>query len=84
MIADGGPLPYILSGVRSALHFGWRALIAAKLVGATTGLGQLIFSGAEYHRADIIIVGALLISAIAMLTDRWLLAPIERRTVVRC
>jgi len=78
-----GALPYILSGVRSGLGFGWRALIAAELVGATTGLGQLIFSGSEYHRADIIIFGALLIGAIAMLMDRWLLAPIERRTVIR-
>lgn len=78
-----GALPYILSGVRSGLGFGWRALIAAELVGATTGLGQLIFSGSEYHRADIIVFGALLIGAIAMAMDRWLLAPIERRTVVR-
>ena len=46
-----GALPYILTGIRSGLGFGWRALIAAELVGATTGLGQLIFSGAEYHRA---------------------------------
>jgi ABC-type nitrate/sulfonate/bicarbonate transport system permease component len=78
-----GALPYILSGIRSGLGFGWRALIAAELVGATTGLGQLIFSGAEYHRADIIVGGCLLIGAIAMAMDRWLLLPIERRTVVR-
>ncbi|MDB5401412.1 MAG: hypothetical protein QOD93_2524 [Acetobacteraceae bacterium] len=78
-----GALPYILSGIRSGLGFGWRALIAAELVGATTGLGQLIFSGAEYHRADIIVGGCLLIGAIAMAMDRWLLLPIERRTVMR-
>lgn len=78
-----GALPYILTGIRSGLGFGWRALIAAELVGATTGLGQLIFSGAEYHRADIIVGGCLLIGAIAMMMDRWLLLPIERRTVVR-
>lgn len=78
-----GALPYILSGIRSGLGFGWRALIAAELVGATTGLGQLIFSGAEYHRADIIVGGCLLIGAIAMAMDRWLLMPIERRTVIR-
>lgn len=78
-----GALPYILSGIRSGLGFGWRALIAAELVGATTGLGQLIFSGAEYHRADIIVGGCLLIGAIAMAMDRWLLMPIERRTVLR-
>jgi NitT/TauT family transport system permease protein/taurine transport system permease protein len=78
-----GALPYILTGIRSGLGFGWRALIAAELVGATTGLGQLIFNGAEYHRADIIVGGCLLIGAIAMAMDRWLLLPIERRTVVR-
>ena len=78
-----GALPYILTGIRSGLGFGWRALIAAELVGATTGLGQLIFNGAEYHRADIIIGGCLLIGAISMAMDRWLLLPIERRTVVR-
>lgn len=78
-----GALPYILSGIRSGLGFGWRALIAAELVGATTGLGQLIFTGAEYHRADIIVGGCLLIGAIAMAMDRWLLLPIERVTVVR-
>jgi NitT/TauT family transport system permease protein/taurine transport system permease protein len=78
-----GALPYILTGIRSGLGFGWRALIAAELVGATTGLGQLIFSGAEYHRADIIVGGCLLIGAIAMAMDRWLLLPIEQRTVVR-
>ena len=58
-------------------------LIAAELVGAATGLGQLIFSGAEYHRADIIVGGCLLIGVIAMAMDRWLLLPVERRTVVR-
>jgi taurine transport system permease protein len=78
-----GALPYILSGIRSGLGFGWRALIAAELVGATTGLGQLIFSGSEYHRADIIICGCLIIGTIATAMDRWLLLPIERRTVQR-
>ncbi len=78
-----GALPYILTGIRSGLGFGWRALIAAELVGANTGLGHLIFSGAEYHRADIIIGGCLTIGVIATAMDRWLLLPIERRTVRR-
>lgn len=78
-----GALAHILSGIRSGLGFGWRALIAAELVGASTGLGHLIFSGAEYHRADIIIAGCLVIGTIATAMDRWLLLPIERRTVRR-
>jgi len=78
-----GALPYILTGLRSGLGFGWRALIAAELVGATTGLGQMIFGGTEYHRSDIIIGGCLLIGTIAIAMDRWLLLPIEKRTIER-
>jgi ABC-type nitrate/sulfonate/bicarbonate transport system permease component len=78
-----GALPYILTGLRSGLGFGWRALIAAELVGATTGLGQMIFGATEYHRSDIIIGGCLLIGLIAIAMDRWLLLPIEQRTIER-
>jgi NitT/TauT family transport system permease protein/taurine transport system permease protein len=82
VILPGG-LPYILTGLRSGLGFGWRALIAAELVGATTGLGQMIFGATEYHRSDIIIGGCLLIGVIAIVMVRWLLLPIEQRTVQR-
>jgi taurine transport system permease protein len=78
-----GALPYVLTGIRSGLGFGWRALIAAELVGATTGLGHMIFNAAEYHRSDIIISGCVIIGTIAVAMDRWLLKPIERRTVAR-
>jgi ABC-type nitrate/sulfonate/bicarbonate transport system permease component len=82
VILPGG-MPYILTGLRSGLGFGWRALIAAELVGATTGLGQMIFGATEFHRSDIIIGGCLLIGLIAVAMDRWLLLPLERRTVQR-
>jgi NitT/TauT family transport system permease protein/taurine transport system permease protein len=78
-----GALPYILTGVRSGLGFGWRALIAAELVGTPDGLGQMIFAAAEYHRSDVIIAGCVIIGLIAIAMDRWLLLPIERRTVER-
>ena len=78
-----GALPYVLTGIRSGLGFGWRALIAAELVGAATGLGQMIFNAAEYHRSDFILAGCFMIGAIAMALDHWLLRPIERRTVQR-
>ncbi|MGI9605698.1 MAG: ABC transporter permease [Acidimicrobiales bacterium] len=76
-----GAMPYIMSGLRSGLGFGWRAVIAAELVGATSGLGQWIFEQQEFARADIIVAGALTIGVIGMLMDRVLLAPLERRTV---
>jgi taurine transport system permease protein len=78
-----GALPYILTGIRSGLGFGWRALIAAELVGTPDGLGQMIFAAADYHRSDIIIAGCLIIGTIAITMDRWLLLPIERCTIER-
>ena len=78
-----GAMPYVLTGIRSGLGFGWRALIAAELVGTAEGLGQMIFAAAEFHRSDIIIAGCLIIGLIAISMDRWLLAPIEQRTIQR-
>ncbi|MFT7475601.1 MAG: taurine transport system permease protein, partial [Verrucomicrobiales bacterium] len=76
-----GALPYIMSGLRSGLGFGWRAVIAAELVGASSGLGQWIFEQQEFARADKIVAGALTIGLIGLLMDRILLAPLERRTI---
>lgn len=76
-----GAMPYIMSGLRSGLGFGWRAVIAAELVGATSGLGQWIFEQQEFARADIIVAGALTIGIIGVLMDRVLLAPLEKRTI---
>ncbi|MPZ88734.1 MAG: ABC transporter permease subunit [Nitriliruptorales bacterium] len=78
-----GALPYMMAGIRSGLGFGWRALIAAELVGAASGLGYLIYSAAEFHRTDIIIGGCIVIGALGFLLDRGVLARIERRTVER-
>jgi len=78
-----GALPYIMSGLRAGLGFGWRAVIAAELVGATSGLGQWIFEQQEFARADNIVAGALTIGVIGLLMDRVLLAPLERRTIER-
>lgn len=78
-----GAAPNIMSGIRSGLGFGWRALIAAEIIGATTGLGQLIFKAAEFRRSDIILGGSIIIGIIGMSMDRFLLAPLERRTVER-
>lgn len=76
-----GAMPYIMSGLRSGLGFGWRAVIAAELVGATSGLGQWIFEQQEFARADNIVAGALTIGVIGLLMDRVLLAPLEKRTI---
>ncbi|HEY8864605.1 MAG TPA: ABC transporter permease [Candidatus Dormibacteraeota bacterium] len=78
-----GALPHIMSGIRSGLGFGWRALIAAELIAATSGLGFLIYDAGNYLRSDKILVGILVIGLIWMLLENVLLKPLERRTVER-
>jgi NitT/TauT family transport system permease protein/taurine transport system permease protein len=78
-----GALPHIMSGIRSGLGFGWRALIAAELIAATSGLGFLIYDASNFLRSDKILVGILIIGAIWMVLDNLVLKPLERRTVER-
>lgn len=78
-----GALPHIMSGIRSGLGFGWRALVAAELIAATSGLGFLIYNASNFLRSDQILVGILIIGAIWMIADNLLLKPLERRTVER-
>jgi taurine transport system permease protein len=78
-----GALSHIMSGVRAGLGFGWRALIAAEIIGASAGLGAMIFHATEFLRSDIIVAGNLVIGTIGMSIDLLVLAPIERRTIER-
>ena len=77
-----GALPHILEGLRSGLGFGWRALIAAEIIGATTGLGAMIYQAKEFLRSDVIVTGVIVIAAIGLLLDA-VLGLVERRTVER-
>jgi taurine transport system permease protein len=78
-----GALPFIMSGIRGGFGFGWRALIAAELIAATSGLGYLIYNASNYSRADQILAGIIIIGALWVIIDMVVLAPIERRTVQR-
>jgi ABC-type nitrate/sulfonate/bicarbonate transport system permease component len=78
-----GALPSIVTGLRMAIGFGWRALIAAEMIATTTGLGFLIYNAANFHQSDAILVGIITIGLLWLATDRFLLQPLERRTIER-
>lgn len=54
-------LPQLMTGIRVGFGVGWMALVAAELVGATSGLGFLINDARSLLRTDIIILGMLII-----------------------
>ncbi|MCX5495286.1 ABC transporter permease subunit [Kaistia dalseonensis] len=72
-------LPSILVGIRIALGTGWSTLVAAELVAASRGLGFMIQSAAQFLVTDVVIMGILVIAAVAFafeaairLLERWL------------
>ena len=54
-------LPQLMTGIRVGFGVGWMALVAAELVGATSGLGFLINDARSLLRTDVIILGMLVI-----------------------
>jgi taurine transport system permease protein len=78
-----GAMPHILSGLRAGAGFGWRALIAAEIIGASAGLGAMIYQAKEFLRSDVIVAGIIIIGLIGLALDMLVLARIERRTIER-
>lgn len=73
-------LPEILVGMRIAIGFGWTTLVAAEMVAANVGLGQMVLNASNFLRTDIVIMGIVVIGVVAYAFDllmRWL----ERRLV---
>ena len=78
-----GAMPAMITGMRMSMGFGWRALIAAEMIGGDSGLGFMIFSSAEEFKIEEVFLGVIIISVIWMATDRYLLQPLERYTIER-
>lgn len=49
--------PAIITGIRLSFGYSWRALIAAELIAAVSGLGYMIADAEEMQRVDVVIVG---------------------------
>ena len=78
-----GAMPSIVTGVRMSMGFGWRALIAAEMIGGDSGLGFMIFVSAQEYKIEEVFLGVLIIASIWMLTDRFCLVPLEKWTIHR-
>ena len=62
-------LPQIVTGIRIGLGVGWMALVAAELVGASSGLGFMINDARTLLRTDIVIVGMITIGLVGLALD---------------
>ncbi len=62
-------VPSMLTGIRIALGTGWSTLVAAELVAASRGLGFMIQSAAQFLVTDVVIVGIIVIAALAFIFE---------------
>ena len=65
-----GALPVILTGLRIGLGIGWMALVAAELVGATSGLAFLIEDSRNLLFTERVLLGMALIGILGAAMDQ--------------
>lgn len=63
-------LPNILAGARLSLTRAWLVLVAAELIVADSGLGQMMEMGRQMFRLDIVMVGVIVAGVIGFGLDR--------------
>ncbi len=68
-------MPEILVGMRVSIGFGWSTLVAAEMVAANVGLGQMVLNASNFLRTDIVVMGIIVIGVVAYMFDllmRWI------------
>jgi len=73
-------LPEIFTGMRISIGFGWTTLVAAEMVAAQAGLGQMVLNASNFLRTDVVIMGIVVIGVVAYTFD-LLMRYIERAVV---
>ena len=75
-------IPSLVTGLRLAFGYSWRALIGSELIAASSGLGYLIIDAQEVQRTDVVMVGILVIGLIGWTMD-WTFHRVVARTLGR-
>lgn len=71
-------IPAVLTGMRVALTRAWVVLVAAELLAADSGIGQMMEMGRQMFRIDVVLAGVVVSGLIGFVLDRGAKA-IERR-----
>lgn len=73
-------LPSFLTGIRSGLGLGWMFVVAAELMGASSGLGYLLVLGQNTLSPETILASIILFAIVGKLSD-WLLKIVEQKSL---
>jgi NitT/TauT family transport system permease protein len=63
-------LPFILTGMRLAMGNSFTTVVAAEMIAADNGLGQMLWNGRLYMLIDDIFVALMTLAALGFVTDR--------------
>ncbi|MET0364644.1 MAG: ABC transporter permease [Sphingobium sp.] len=73
-------VPAILTGLRVALTRAWIVLVAAELLAADSGIGQMMEMGRQLFQLDVVLAGVVVSGLIGFLLDRGARALESRAT----
>lgn len=76
-------VPQIISGLRIAWAFSWRALMAGELLGGGGGLGQLLEMGRSLGQMDLVISVMIIIAIIGTIVDNVVFSRLERNVQLK-
>lgn len=76
-------VPHIISGLRVAWAFAWRAIMAGELLGSTGGLGYLLDLGRSIQAMDLVLSIMIVIGIIGTIIDNQVFLRMERAVAKR-
>lgn len=71
-------VPQVISGLRIAWAFSWRALMAGELLGSGGGLGHLLETGRSLGQMDLVISVMIIIGIIGTIMDNIVFLRLEK------
>ena len=75
-------IPSVLTGARLAWAFGWRALMAAELIGRG-GLGRTLMDARDFFNMELVVAIMIIISTIGLIVEYFIFSRIERKVLSR-
>ena len=72
-------LPSIITGMKLAWAFAWRALMAGELLSSGVGLGQILITGRDLNDMSMVIAVMIIIAALGQLIDRLIFSMVENK-----
>jgi len=78
-----GAFPHLMTGVRVAWAFAWRALVAGELIAKGAGLGQLLQDGKGLGDTALMLCIVIIIAVLGTISDHFFFRKVEDKLLVR-